>query len=48
MTEGKFGHVFNSRPFREQLLFMDDVRDYRIDFLKLPVEPAAVTAFFRA
>ena len=47
MAEQKFGHEFNSRLFTEQLLFMDDVRDYRIDFLKLPVTPAGITAFFR-
>lgn len=47
LAEKKFRHEFNSRLFTEQLLFMDDVQDYKIDFLKLPVEPAAVTAFFR-
>jgi Nucleotidyl transferase AbiEii toxin, Type IV TA system len=47
MAERKFGHEFNSRLFTEQLLFMDDVHDYKIDFLKLPVAPAGIAAFFR-
>jgi hypothetical protein len=47
MAEKKFGREFNSRLFAEQLLFMDDVRDYQIDFLKLPVTPEIVTAFFK-
>ena len=47
MAEHKFGHEFNSRLFTEQLLFMDDVHDYNIDFLKLPVTPEGVAAFFR-
>ena len=47
MAERKFGHEFNSRLFTEQLLFMDDVHDFQIDFLKMPVTPEGVTAFFR-
>ena len=47
MAERKFGRDFNSRLFTEQLLFMDDVHDYKIDFLKVPVTPAGITAFFR-
>ena len=47
MAERKFGHAFNSRLFAEQLLFMDDVHDYQIDFLKTPVVAAAITAFFK-
>jgi hypothetical protein len=47
LAERKFGHEFNSRLFTEQLLFMDDVHDYKIDFLKLPVAPAGIAAFFR-
>jgi hypothetical protein len=47
MAEQKFRHEFNSRLFTEQLLFMDDVLDYQIDFLKLSVTPEAITAFFR-
>lgn len=47
MAERKFGNEFNSRLFTEQLLFMDDVRDYNVDFLKVPVAPDGITAFFR-
>jgi hypothetical protein len=47
MAERKFGHEFNSRLFTEQLLFMDDVHDFQIDFLKLPVAPEGVSAFFK-
>jgi hypothetical protein len=46
MAERKFGREFNSRLFTEQLLFMDDVRDYQIDFLKMPITPEGITAFF--
>jgi hypothetical protein len=46
MAERKYGREFNSRLFAEQLLFMDDVNDYAIDFLRLPVEPAAIRASF--
>jgi len=47
LAEQKFQNEFNSRLFTEQLLFMEDVSDYNIDFLKVPVAPAGVTAFFR-
>ncbi len=47
IAERKFGQDFNSRLFMEQLLFMDDVSDYDIDFLKTPVTAVAITAFFR-
>lgn len=47
VAEGKFRHEFNSRLFAEQLLFMDDVRDYQIEFLKAPITPAEITAFFQ-
>jgi hypothetical protein len=48
MAEKKFGHEFNSRLFAEQLLFMDDIRDYQIDFLKMPMQASDITAFFEA
>ena len=48
MAEKKFGHEFNSRLFAEQLLFMDDIRDYQIDFLKMPMQAADITVFFEA
>jgi len=47
MAERKFGATFNSRLFAEQLLYLDDVRDYQIDFLKTRVVPDEITAFFR-
>ena len=47
IAERKFGHEFNSRLFTEQLLFMDDVRGHSIDFLKTPVSPGGITAFFK-
>jgi hypothetical protein len=47
MAERKFRHEFNSRLFAEQLLFLDDVQDYDIDFLKQPVAAADITEFFR-
>ena len=46
IAERKFGGDFNSRLFTEQLLFMDDVHDFAIDFLKSPMTPQGVTAFF--
>jgi hypothetical protein len=45
IAERKFRHEFNSRLFTEQLLFMDDVRDYDIDFLKTPVAAGASLLF---
>jgi len=47
MAERKLRHEFNSRLFAEQLLFLDDVQDYDIDFLKQPVPAADITEFFR-
>jgi hypothetical protein len=47
LAERKFGQAFNSRLFAEQLLFLDDVRDYQLDFLKAPVVPEDITAFFK-
>ena len=46
LAEQEFRDEFNSRLFAERLLFMDDVRDYQIDFLKAPVTTANMTAFF--
>jgi hypothetical protein len=47
LAELKYRGDFNSRLFTEQLLFMDDVRDYRIDFLEEPVGAVAITDFFK-
>jgi hypothetical protein len=46
MAERKYGHEFNSRLFTEQLLFMDDVHGYAIDFLQMSIMPEAITGFF--
>jgi len=46
MAEQKFGTNFNSRLFAEQLLFMDDIEDYKIEFLGAPVSQAEVLGFF--
>ncbi len=46
LAERKFGSVFNSRLFTEQLLFMDDLRDYQIDFLKDPITDGDIIDFF--
>jgi len=37
IAERKFGIEFNSRLFTEQLLFMDDIQDFKIDFLHEPL-----------
>jgi hypothetical protein len=46
MAEQKFGGEFNSRLFAEQLLFMDDVRDHQVDFLKTRLTVEKIIAFF--
>jgi predicted nucleotidyltransferase component of viral defense system len=47
MAEKKFGAEFNSRLFTEQLLFMDDIEDYKIDFLDAQVLPAKIREVFK-
>jgi hypothetical protein len=46
MADRKFTREFNSRLFAEQLLFMDDIRDYAIKFLGSPVKPEQIRDFF--
>jgi predicted nucleotidyltransferase component of viral defense system len=48
LAEQKFGAAFNSRLFAEQLLFVDDVDDYEIDFLATPVSVDGIIAFFKS
>jgi Nucleotidyl transferase AbiEii toxin, Type IV TA system len=48
LAEQKFGTAFNSRLFAEQLLFMDDISDYQLEFLRPPVDPAEMRDFFKA
>jgi hypothetical protein len=45
-AEIKFGVEFNSRLFLEQLVFLDDVEDTNIQFLKAPVTPNDLASFF--
>jgi hypothetical protein len=45
LAERKFRDESNSRLFAEQLFFMDDVRDYQIDFVKTPLTAANITTF---
>jgi hypothetical protein len=47
-AEAKFGVDFNSRLFLEQLVFLTDLTDIEIQFLKPPVLPNDVQAFFEA
>ena len=47
LAERKFGDAFNSRLFAEQLLFMDDVRDYEVDFLTKRITAKTIASFFR-
>ena len=46
VAEKKFGFEFNSRLFLEQLVFLDDVEDINIEFLKTPVTRAELLSFF--
>jgi hypothetical protein len=47
LADRKFGDAFNSRLFAEQLLFMDDVRDYEVEFLTKPITAKTIASFFR-
>lgn len=47
LAEQKFGEKFNSRLFLEQLIFLDDIEDININFLKSAVSKDQVTAFFK-
>jgi hypothetical protein len=48
MAEQKFGIDFNSRLFAEQLLFMDDIKDYEITFLAESVNAEDILGFFKS
>lgn len=52
MAERKFDGEFNSRLFAEQLLeqllFMDDIGDHKIEFLGTQVGPSDVLSFFKS
>ena len=44
--EQRYGADFNSRLFLEQLIYLDDVEDMEITFLKSPISPAPLRSFF--
>ena len=48
VAEKKFGFEFNSRLFLEQIVFLDDVEDTDIQFLKTAVTPSELLNFFEA
>jgi len=48
VAEKKFGVEFNSRLFLEQLVFLDDVEDTDIQFLKTAVTRSELLNFFEA
>jgi Nucleotidyl transferase AbiEii toxin, Type IV TA system len=48
IAEKKFGFEFNSRLFLEQLVFLDDVEDTDIQFLKHTVTRPELLSFFEA
>jgi hypothetical protein len=48
VAEKKFGFEFNSRLFLEQLVFLDDVEDTDIQFLKSTVTRARLLGFFES
>ena len=45
-AEAKFGDDFNARLFLEQLVYVDDLEDTEIEFLKPLVTPRELIAFF--
>lgn len=47
LASKKYKKEFNSRLFLEQLIYLDDVRDMQIDFLKNPVKKQEIENFFR-
>lgn len=46
LAEKKYGGDFNSRLFLEQLIYLDDVEDVDIIFLKKPVDKKWIEKFF--
>ena len=48
LAEKKFGSEFNSRLFLEQLIFLDDIEDTEIQFLKTPVTRPELIVYFKA
>ena len=48
MADRKFGVEFNSRLFLEQLVFLDDVEDTEIEFLKPAITRPELLRYFEA
>lgn len=46
LADKKYGHEFNSRLFLEQLIYLDDVEDVPIVFLRNPVDKSKMERFF--
>lgn len=47
LAEQKFGEKFNSRLFLEQLIFLDDIGDININFLKPAISKDQIIDFFK-
>ncbi len=46
LAEKKYGEAFDTRLFLEQLLYLDDIEDVQIEFLKDPVGKEELKKFF--
>ncbi|MDP3758422.1 MAG: nucleotidyl transferase AbiEii/AbiGii toxin family protein [Candidatus Daviesbacteria bacterium] len=46
MAEKKYGENFNARLFLEQLVYLEDIKDTDIVFLKKPVTKNSISSFF--
>lgn len=46
LAEKKYGNEFNSRLFLEQLVYLDDVEEINLIFLKEPVDKKQIEDFF--
>lgn len=42
----KFGDIFSEKLFLSQLCFVNDIRDFTIDFVKEDIKPSQIRAFF--
>ena len=48
LAEKRYGEAFDRRLFLEQLLFLDDVEDAKITFLKDPIDKNGLKEFFES
>lgn len=46
LAEKKYGSEFNSRLFLEQLIYLDDIEDLEMTFLKNPIGKEKIKVFF--